>query len=109
MMYSIIFNFILSLVSSFIMYYILNDTHVEYYDKFDYMEEFDLGVTTGKLFLIICIELIPILNIFLFVTFLISYFIFFMNAKPTGYKDTYIFYLKGDNFMGRMLNKIIKK
>ena len=80
----------------------LKDTHCKCYDGLKAVEEFDIAVPLWMLAIILILELIPFLNIVLFIAFVIWYIIK-SSGKPDRYEDKYIFSLRGETYVGQVL------
>ena len=85
----------------------MKDTHFKCYNGMKVVEEFDIRIPLWFLIIIILVEQIPFLNIILFLTFIIAYFIF-SNMKPEMYLVKYIPSLKGETYVGKIIIKIKK-
>lgn len=85
----------------------MKDTHFKCYDGMKVVEEFDIRIPLWFLIIIILVEQIPFLNIILFLTFIIAYFIF-SNMKPEMYLVKDIPSLKGETYVGKIVIKIKK-
>ena len=85
----------------------MKDTHFKCYNGMKVVEEFDIRIPLWFLIIIILVEQIPFLNIILFLTFIIAYFIF-SNMKPEMYLVKDIPSLKGETYVGKIVIKIKK-
>lgn len=85
----------------------MKDTHFKCYNGMKVVEEFDIRISLWFLIIIILVEQIPFLNIILFLTFIIAYFIF-SNMKPEMYLVKDIPSLKGETYVGKIVIKIKK-
>lgn len=93
---------IIGVILTIIIVGILKDTHARCYDGLKAVEEFDIAVPLWMLVIILILELIPFLNIVLFIAFVIWY-ITKSNGKPTIYEDKCIFSLRGETYVGQVL------
>lgn len=85
----------------------MRDTHFKCYNGMKVKEEFDIRMPLWFLIIIILVEQIPVLNILLFLTFIIAYFIV-SSMKPEMYLVKYIPSLKGETYVGKIVIKIKK-
>lgn len=85
----------------------MKDTHFKCYNGMKVVKEFDIRIPLWFLIIIILVEQIPFLNIILFLTFIIAYFIF-SNMKPEMYLVKDIPSLKGETYVGKIVIKIKK-
>lgn len=85
----------------------MENTHFKCYNGMKVVEEFDIRIPLWFFIIIILIEQIPVLNIILFLTFIIAYFIF-SNMKPEMYLVKYIPSLKEETYVGKIVIKIKK-
>lgn len=85
----------------------MRDTHFKCYNGMKVKEEFDIRMPLWFLIIIILVEQIPVLNILLFLTFIIAYFIF-SSMKPEMHLVKYIPSLKGETYVGKIVIKIKK-
>lgn len=99
--------FITGIILTIIIVGIIKDTHFKCYHSMKVKEEFDIRIPLWFLIIIILVEQIPFLNIMLFLTFIIAYFIF-SNMKPERYLVKYIPSLKGETYVGKIVIKIKK-
>ena len=99
--------FIIGIILTIIIVGIMKDTHFKCYNGMKVVEEFDIRIPLWFLIIIILVEQIPFLNIILFLTFIIAYFIF-SNMKPEMYLVKDIPSLKGETYVGKIVIKIKK-
>lgn len=99
--------FIIGIILTIIIVDIMKDTHFKRYNGMKVVEEFDIRIPLWFLIIIILVEQIPFLNIILFLTFIIAYFIF-SNMKPEMYLVKDIPSLKGETYVGKIVIKIKK-
>lgn len=81
---------------------ILKDTHAKSYDGLRLEEEFDIAVPLWMLCIILLLELVPYLNIVLFIAFVIWYIVK-STLKPGRYSDRVIFNLRGETYVGKAI------
>lgn len=89
---------------------ILKDTHVKVYYSFysttELREEYDAAIPLWVALIIIVLGLLPIVNIVLFVAFIIYYAIH-AGWNPDDCEDyTHVFSLRGDNIVTKGLLKV---
>lgn len=99
--------FIIGIILTIIIVDIMKDTHFKCYHGMKVVEEFEVRIPLWFFIMIILVEQIPVLNILLFLTFLVAYFIF-SNMKPKMYLVKYIPSLKGETYVGKIVIKIKK-
>lgn len=85
----------------------MKDTHFKCYNGMKVVEESEARIPLWFFIIIILVEQIPVLNILLFLAFLVAYFIF-SNMKPEMYLVKYIPSLKGKTYVGKIVIKIKK-
>ena len=93
---------IIGIILTIIIVGILKDTHVRCYNGLRAIEEVDLTMPLWMLVVIFILELIPFLNIVLFIAFVIWYIIK-SNGEPDRYEDKCIFSLRGETYVGQVL------
>lgn len=94
---------IIGVILTIIIVGILKDTHAKCYDGLKAVEEFDIAVPLWMLAIILILELIPFLNIVLFIAFVIWYIIK-SSGKPDRYEDKYI--LRGETYVGQAIKVV---
>lgn len=99
--------FIIGIILTIIIVDIMKDTHFKCYHGMKVVEESEVRIPLWFFITIILVEQIPVLNILLFLTFLVAYFIF-SNMKPEMYLVKYIPSLKGETYVGKIVIKIKK-
>ena len=99
--------FIIGIILTIIIVGIMKDTHFKRYNGMKVVEESEVRIPLWFFIMIILVEQIPVLNILLFLTFLVAYFIF-SNMKPEMYLVKYIPSLKGETYVGKIVIKIKK-
>jgi membrane protein implicated in regulation of membrane protease activity len=97
---------IIGVILTIIIVGILKDTHARCYEGLRAVEEFDIAVPLWMLVIILILELIPFLNIVLFIAFVIWYIIK-SSGKPDRYEDKCIFSLRGETYVGQAI-KVVK-
>lgn len=93
---------IIGIILTIIIVGILKDTHCKCYDGLKLREEFDINIPLWVLIIILLIELIPFLNIVLFIAFIIWYIIK-SYGKPDRFYDKCLFNLRGETYVGQVL------
>ena len=93
---------IIGIILTVIIVGILKDTHCKYYDGLKLREEFDINIPLWVLIIILLIELIPFMNIVLFIAFIIWYIIK-SYGKPDRFYDKCLFNLRGETYVGQVL------
>lgn len=99
--------FIIGIILTIIIVDIMKDTHFKHYNGMKVVEESKVRIPLWFFIIIILVEQIPVLNILLFLAFLVTYFIF-SNMKPEMYLVKYIPSLKGETYIGKIVIKIKK-
>lgn len=99
--------FIIGIILTIIIVNIMKDTHFKRYNGMKVVEESEVRIPLWFFIMIILVEQIPVLNILLFLTFLVAYFIF-SNMKPEMYLVKCIPSLKGETYVGKIVIKIKK-
>lgn len=94
---------IIGVILTIIIVGILKNTHAKCYDGLKAVEEFDIAVPLWMLAIILILELIPFLNIVLFIAFVIWYIIK-SSGKPDRYEDKYI--LRGETYVGQAIKVV---
>ena len=88
---------------------ILKDTHVEvyyrYYGSAKLQEEYDITIPLWMALIITVLSLLPIVNIALFITFIIYYAIHAWWNPSDCINYTHVFSLRGDNIVTKGLLK----
>ena len=97
---------IIAIIFILITVYLLKDTHIEimrggYRTKL--LEEYDLELPIGALLLIVPVYLIPVVNIAVFISFLV-YYIVHAVRNPEGCEgEIRVFSLNGNNWVTKSL------
>lgn len=81
---------------------ILKDTHYVYYRDRIFIEESEIEIPLWILIIIFLVELAPLFNIILFIIFALWY-IKMSYQKPSYWGNTYVFNLRGENWIGRAI------
>lgn len=98
---------IIAVVFILITIYLLKDTHVEvYYERGYYtklLEEYDLELPIWALLLVVLVYLIPLVNIMVFISFLIYYIVHAVWNPDNCCGETHVFSLNGNNWVTKSL------
>ena len=97
--------FIIGIILTIIIVDIMKDTYIKCYNGMKVVEECEVRIPLWFFIMIILVEQIPVLNILMFLTFLVAYFIL-SNMKPEMYVVKYIPSLKGETYVGKIMIKI---
>lgn len=90
--------------------FLIKDTHVEVYSYKgrSVIEEYNMELPIWMVILIILIGAVPILNITLFIMFVIFYVVHATWNPRCRDEETHVFSLRGENWVGKILLKIKK-
>lgn len=97
---------IIDVIFILITTYLLKDTHVEiirggYHTKL--LEEYDLELPIWALLLIVLVYLIPLINIAVFISFLVYYIVHVVRNPEGCYGEIRVFSLNGNNWVTKSL------
>ncbi len=99
-------DLITSVILTIIVIGILKDTYiVSYYKDTFVKEETDVTVTLWMLIIVFILGLIPVLNIILFISFIIVYIVK-SNCKLSRDENSYIIGLRGKTYIGRSIKAV---
>lgn len=90
--------------------FLIKDTHVEVYSYYSRsaIEEYNMELPIWLVILITLIGAVPILNITLFIMFVIFYVVHATWNPRYRDEETHVFSLRGENWVGKILLKIKK-
>lgn len=98
---------IIAVVFILITIYLLKDTHVEVYYERGYrtklLEEYDLELPIWALLFIVLVYLIPLINIAVFISFLVYYIVHVVRNPEGCYGEIRVFSLNGNNWVTKSL------
>lgn len=112
MIHNVLFAYIIPFLILIVTSFILHDTHIKIYWKFgrefSFVEEYDFDLYVWEIIIIAMLSFIPILNIFLFFIFSITYLVHaaWNPRKCTGY--THVFRLRGNNIFTKLMLLVCK-
>ena len=97
---------IIAVIFILITVYILKDTHVEIIKtgcRNKLLEEYDLELPIWALLLIVLVYFIPIVNIMVFISFLVYYIVYAVWGPEDCEGETRAFSLNGNNWVTKSL------
>ena len=100
------FWIIIGIILTIIMVGIMKDTHVIVYNGMKISEEHDIEIPLWVLCVLLLIELIPYINIIVFISFVVWYVIMY-SSSPQQWLVKYTFRLQGKTYIGRAVLAII--